>query len=383
MNPWAGIRGLPRAVWVLSGATLVNRMGTMVLPFLVLYLTESVKLTPRLASGMLALYGVTAIVVTPLAGWLSDRFGPAALMRASLVGTGAALLVFPLARSLPGVIAVTVLFAIANEPFRPASLAILSDLVPPEQRRAAFALNRLVINLGMSVGPAAGGFLAKRSFTSLFVVDAATTLAAATILLVARLPRAAHPHEKQGSPLSAINDRRLLWFLLATIPVGIVFFQHASSMPLFMKRELHLEEDVFGLMFTLNTILIVLFEVPLNLAMSRWPHRHSLALGAALTGAGFSMIGIAAGAWGIAASTVVWTFGEMILLPSMSAYVADISPPDRRGAYMALYTTAFAVCFSVGPWLGTAVLIGMGAPILWGGTLVLGLVSALALWTVR
>lgn len=383
MNPWAGIGQLPRSVWVLCGATLVNRMGTMVLPFLVLYLTEALTFTPRVAGAMLAVYGVTAILITPVAGWLSDRFGPATLMRASLIATGGSLLIYPLATSLPAVLVVTVLFALANEPFRPASMAILSDLVPPEQRKAAYALNRLVVNLGMSIGPAVGGFLAKRSFTALFVVDALTTLAAAAILVVASLPRAKHESEKGASALSAASDPRLLFFLFASVPVVIVFFQHASTMPLYMKRTLELDEDVFGLMFTLNTLLIVLLEVPLNLAMAKWTHRHSLALGAFLTGAGFSIIGLARDAWGIAASTIVWTFGEMIMLPSMSAYVAEIAPADRRGAYMALYTTAFAVCFSIGPWLGTAVLTQLGAPALWSGTLVLGLVSALAMWFVK
>ena len=181
-NPWRGLAGLPREVWVLSSATLVNKAGSMVLAFLVLYLTRSLGFSVRTAANVLFLYGAGALVAAPVSGFLCDRWGPIRIMRGSLLFSGILLLVFPLAKSLPLVVLLTLALSILSEAFRPANLTIFGDLVRPEQRKAGFAVNRLAINLGMSVGPAAGGFLATLSFRLLFLVNGLTSLAAGAIL---------------------------------------------------------------------------------------------------------------------------------------------------------------------------------------------------------
>jgi MFS family permease len=73
---------------------------------------------------------------------------------------------------------------------------------------------------------------------------------------------------------------------------------------------------------------------------------------------------------------VVWTFGEMMLFPQASAYVADVAPPNRRGAYMGAYAMAFSVAFALGPWAGTAVFSRFGATILWTLVFVIGMIAA-------
>ncbi|HKC25293.1 MAG TPA: MFS transporter [Thermoanaerobaculia bacterium] len=380
MQAWRALRGLPREVWVLFGATLVNRMGTMALPFLVLYLTRSLAFTPAGAGAVVALYGACAIASSPFGGRLADRIGPLAVLRGSLFATGTLLLAYPLARSRLAVLAMTGLWAGANELFRPASLSAVAALVPPEKRRSAIALNRLAINLGMSVGPALGGFLASVSFPALFAVDGVTSLLAGAVLLSWRA--APRPGASADGVLvvsrGALGDRRLLFFLAAVVPVGMVFFQHEAAMALYLVSGLGFSERVYGLLFTLNTLIIVALEVPLNAWTAAWPHARSLATGALLVGSGFGLLALARSLPAVALTVVVWTFGEMTLLPAMGAYVADLAPADRRGAYMGLYTMAFSVAFAVGPWLGTLVLARRGAVALWGGCFVFGVVSAIA-----
>jgi MFS family permease len=147
-------------------------------------------------------------------------------------------------------------------------------------------------------------------------------------------------------------------------------------MPLFMVETLGLSERVYGLMFTINTIIIVLLEVQLNLATDHWPHRNALALGGALVAIGFGAFAFCRDAIGITASVIVWTFGEMILFPALSAQVADMAPADRRGEYMGLYTMAWSVAFVLGPWLGTATLASFGSGATWGGAFALASLSA-------
>ncbi|HLA14374.1 MAG TPA: MFS transporter, partial [Gemmatimonadaceae bacterium] len=182
LNPWRGLGGLPREVWLLFATNLINRAGMMILPFLVLYLTRELGFSAGRAGLMIAVYGATAIVAGPISGRLTDRIGALPIMRASLVSTGLVLLLFPLARSFTAVVGVTVIWAFCSELFRPASLAAITHVVLPHQRKSAFALNRLAINLGMSIGPALGGFLAAVSFRAMFIVDALTTLIAGAVL---------------------------------------------------------------------------------------------------------------------------------------------------------------------------------------------------------
>ena len=408
MNPWRGLKNLPREMWILSAATLVNRSGTMVLAFLVLYVTHTLSVTPARAALALMVYGLAALVTMPIAGILSDRVGPLPIMKGSLFLTGFLLLLFPRAKNYSAILLMTFAFAVLNESVRPASISMVSDLVAPAQRKAAFALSRLAANLGMSVGPAIGGILAVYSFRWLFLVDGTTSILAGAVLALAPMRNVGRQktHEPDwadatdlgreieadssaplvalhpGADLRAFRNPRMLYFLAAMIPVQLVFFQLTSTLPLFLVRYEHFPESVFGTIFTVNTLLIVALEVPLNTAIEHWTHRRTLMLGAFLYAVGFgsyALVGIApfGQAAGVFAAVVIWTFGEMILMPGSSAYAAEIAPPERRGEYMGLYTMSFNIAFAVGPWLGASVLGKWGASTVWGAAFVSGCISTL------
>lgn len=397
MNPWRGLGGLPREVWFLCLAILVNRAGTMVLPFLTLYLTLNQNQPVGTAGLALAVYGIASIIVAPLAGRLSDRVGALHIIKLSLVLTGIILFIFPFVGSVPGILAITGLWAVTNEAFRPPSMAIIGDLAGPEQRKAAFALNRLAINLGMSIGPVVGGLLAARSFKLLFYVDGATALVAATLL--ALLPwrtirqvrdtlqspaLGAAPQAPPSIPYSSVlKDRRFLYFLAAMLPIEILFFQPLAAMPIFLVRYLHMTEAGYGALLAINSVIIILVEVPLNSAMANWPHRNALALGALLVGIGFGALALVNGMVGAAITVVIWTFGEMILLPASAAYVAEIAPAAQSGAYMGLYTMGFSVALAVGPWLGSQALEHFGPKTLWIGAFFCGCITVVMSWYLR
>ena len=373
---------MPREVWVLSLATLINKMGSMVLAFLALYLTRQLGFSVKAAANVLFLYGAGALVAAPVSGILSDRLGPIRIMRGSLLLSGLLMLVFPLAKSLALIIVLTLTMSVVAEAFRPANLTIFGDLVRPEQRKAGFALNRLAINLGMSVGPAVGGFLAAISFGWLFLVNGATSIIAGFILVLAAFPL--HRHHADGSEIEAAvsplvhrqpgyRDARLLFFLSGVLPVAIVLFQHLGSMSVFLVGNLKLSEASYGALFTLNCLLIVFLEVPLNIATAHWPHRRTLALGALLFGIGFGALAFAWDFWSAAATVVIWTFGEMFFFPGMAAYLTDIAPASRRGEYMGLSQMVMGLAFMIGPWAGLLVLDRFGPTTLWLSTFALGL----------
>ena len=365
----------------------------MVLPFLTLYLTVDRRLSASTAGLAITIYGISAIVIAPLSGRLSDRLGGLRIMKTSLVLSGIVLLIFSFVHSLSGIFAVTAVWAITSEAFRPPSMAIIGELAGPQQRKAAFALTRLAINLGMSIGPVIGGFLAMHSFKLLFYVDGATSILAGA--LIAILPwRQFNPQALEKDVVQKTNDdiiprlrysdvlrdRLFIYFLLAMIPIELVFFQPLAAMPLFLVRDLHMTEAGFGALLAINTVIIILVEVALNAAMADWTHRYAISLGALLVGTGFGALIFVNSVSAAGATVVIWTFGEMILLPASSAFVSDIAPSKQAGAYMGLYTMGFSVAVAIGPWLGTQILAHYGSDAVWIGTFFCGCVTTAMIW---
>jgi len=384
LNPWSNLAGLPRDSWLLALATLVNRAGTMVIPFLALHFTRNLGFSAGQAGAALAVYGVVSLLTSPFAGRLADRVGSQRILTLSLLLGGAGFWALPLLRTLPQVLVGMAVLSAVSEAMRPATLALVGDLAPPELQRQAFALNRLAINLGMSVGPALGGVLAAHSFQMLFWVDGGTTLAAALVLLAFPLRvQSVEAHAGPRPSLGAIADRRLRYVTLCLLPVLLVFFQHEGAMPVWMVDQLGLSTRSYGLLFTLNTLLIVFLEVRLNSATAHWSPARALSVGSALCTLGFGALAFLSSYWGIVATVVVWTFGEMILFPSTAAYVSELAPPARRGEYMGFYSMTFGIGFTIGPWAGLSVLEAAGARALWLACLAVGAVSTLLVARIR
>ena len=381
LNPWRGLGGLPREVWLLFATNLVNRAGMMVLPFLVVYLTRQLHFTAAQAGFAFAIYGAAAIGAGPFSGWLSDRIGALPIMRASLLLSGVVVLLYPLARTVAGVYFATFIWAATSELFRPASLAAITHVVSSEQRKAAYGVNRLAINLGMSIGPALGGFLATVSFRSMFVVDGGTTILAALVLMLTRwnAPTGGTHHSMQkhhGETKAILRNRKLLVFLFAEFLVAIVFYQHESTLSLFLVNNLSFSPAFYGALFTINTLLIVALEVPLNQRTAHWPAAWPLLIGCSLFALGFGGLAIVASATGVLITVVLWTFGEMMLFPAMSAYLGDIAPAAQRGAYMGAYSMSLSLALTFGPWAGTQILSVFGPTELWLIMFVFGALAA-------
>jgi MFS family permease len=389
MNPWRGVGGLPTSVWIVFATTLVNRAGTMVVPFMVLYVTRHLGVRPALAGMALTVFGIGGLVGGPIAGRLCDRLGAFAVLRGSLLLSGVILPIFPLAHDFGVFLGITFVWAIVAESVRPATLAALTAYVRPEQRKAAVAVNRLGINLGMSIGPAIGGFLATVSFPLLFFVDGASALSAGLVLTallawrpVARLeitPRGDTTVQPGVLGASVLRDRRAVVLLTGLFLMGVVFYQHEGAMPLYLVRDLHYRESFYGILFAVNTLLIIVAEVPLNLVMARWSYRWTLVLGALLFAVGFGSMAVLHSRPGLILAAVVWTFGEMIAMPASGAYATDIAPPGRSGQYAGAYASTFSLAMLVGPWAGTIALEQFGGTALWCGVLILGLLGAAVL----
>ncbi len=384
-HPWSGLKNIPRNIWILAIGSLINRVGMMVLPFIALYAVEKLEVSIAESGLVLACFGAGAFISAPYAGKLSDRIGSLRLMIASLFASGIFLFFYSFVTSYITFLILSFVWAIISEAFRPASMSFISQEITSDGRKTAYALNRLAINLGMSIGPALGGILSTINFSLLFYVDGITSIAAGAFLLFSGIKVTQSEiivveekeKPKEVEKPSVFNNKMFIYFLLALIPVEIVFFQHIGALPLFMVEDLGFLKSTFGLVMAINTVLIILIEVPLNDAMRKWKHWKSLSIGAMLAAAGFGILIFAEGMFLIIISVIIWTFGEMILFPAASDYVAEISPKEKIGEYMGYFQMTFSLSFILGPLIGTKLLEDFGAQLLWGLIFIFGIISAI------
>jgi MFS family permease len=389
MNPYKGLKELPHDMWALFFTSLINRSGTMVIPFLALYLTKKIGTTPAEAGTALLVYGAAAFLAAPLTGKLSDKIGSIKVMKFALYGSGLLFFAYSFISDYNRILVATFVLAAVNEAFRPANLSLITEIVTPSQRRMAFALNRLAINAGMSIGPVIGGFLTLIDYHYLFYANAVASIVAG--IYFSSVKWSSLSSEKEVEPLEdklrvkfvILNDKYFLFFLLAVIPANLVFFQHLGALPLYIVDDLGYTTAVFGLFGAINTVIIIFLEVPLNNWMNDTPYRKSLIIGALLAGIGFGGFAIATTTIPLVIAIVVFTFGEMIFFPITAAYTSEIAPADRRGEYMGYYQMTFSFAFSAGPWLGTVVYQNYGSVILWSGALVFGLITTVLMFFIK
>lgn len=381
--------GLPRDLWLLAVVGLVNRSGTMVLPFISLYLTSERGLASREAGELVALYGVGAAAGAYLGGWLADRIGAIRAQQTSLVLGGLSYLVLGAVTDRWALAVVIFASGVLVEAFRPAVMAAYSERTEPGMKPKAFAFLRLAFNLGVGIGPAVGGFLALYSYRWLFYVDAATCWTAA--LLLVRVPEHTAStgastlalEEGEAVPRSPWRDGPFLALLVLVVLMVSVLFQIFSSYPLYLREHAGFREDGIGGLLSLNAFLIVAFEMVL-IHLVRDRGRMSLVgAGAFFLCAGFGLTAVSSTVPWLVLTVAVWTFGEMLALPILNVVVSERAGPGVQGRYMGLYTMAFALAFVVAPIGGTYLYQRFGPTTLWITVGVLGFLLAAAFLALR
>ncbi len=371
-----GLKALPPAAWILFLGTFLNKFGTFVIPFLVIYLTRR-GYSPGQAALAMGAYGAGHFAACAVGGYLADRMGRRKTIALSMFSGAASMVLLSQATQLRSITLLVGLAGLTGELYRPASSALLADLVPAGQRVTAYAAYRMAFNAGWAFGPATAGFLAGHSFLWLFLGDALTSALFGVVALVALPHGLRNQHTESGwseALASVARNKSFHRVLLSSLAIALVFFQMSSTFGLHVTS-LGLSSTTYGALLSMNGVLVVCFELLLTAFTQRLPARRIMAAGYVLIGAGFALNAFARTAPAFAITMSIFTLGEMVAMPVSSAYIADLAPAHLRGRYMGMFGLIWAMALAAGPSLGTMA-YARSPMLLWLGCGGLGLLAA-------
>ncbi|MFC8615895.1 MDR family MFS transporter [Micromonospora purpureochromogenes] len=377
--------GLPRTFWYLWTGTLINRLGSFVLVFLAIYLTQERGFSPTQAGLVLGLWGVGGAVGTTVGGTLTDRWGRRPTLLTAHLGAATMMLALGFARPLWAVATGALLLGMFAEAARPAFGAMMIDVVPEKDRLRAFSLNYWAINLGFACAAVLAGFAAQAGYLLLFVVDAATTVVTALIIFTrvkeTRRVSAAPVRPGGAAPAGALRtiatDRVFLGFVALNLFAALVFLQHISMLPIAMGDS-GLSPATYGSVIALNGVLIVVGQLFVPRLIRGRSRSHVLALASLVMGIGFGLTAFADAAWFYGLTVLIWTLGEMLNSPSNATLIAELSPDRLRGRYQGVFSLSWQIAGAVAPILGGLVRERAGNTELWLGCAAIGALMAVA-----
>jgi predicted MFS family arabinose efflux permease len=380
--------GIPRIVWLLSGVSLINRAGTMVICFFTLYLTQQLGFDLRSAGYVLVFYGVGTIVGLYVGGWLTDKIGYRQVQMWSLLLAGITFIATMYAHDFWAVSGMSFLFAFFGDAFRPANQVAIRMNSDDATRTRAFSLMRIAVNLAITVALVGGGLLVSWGWEWLFWVDGLTCFAAAVLLYIFVKEKNTPPQyldEKMGEnnenapektpnetknavEISAYRDKDYLLFVFLTLIGATVFMQLLWTVPVFFKETYHWNEAQIGMASALNATLILVIEMPLIFRIeNKRPAMWFVRLGVFLYGIAYlafflpTNLAILA----VVLYMVPATFGEIFVMPFSTSWATKRAGTMRQGQYMGLYGMAYSISNVIAPLIGTQVIAAFGFNALW------------------
>jgi MFS family permease len=360
---------LPRPVWILSFGGLANAVGNgLAFPFVVIYLHNVLGFSLGMSGLVLATTGAASLLAGPVVGVVIDRFGGRATLAGALVLLAVGFGSYPLIEEPWQAFLASAIAGVGNAGFWPSQSALLAGLTPQSRRHAAFALQRVTRNLGIGLGGVVGGLIATTSnpasFTVLFLLDAATFLV--FVGMLAFVPEPELPADESLAPgryADVLGNRVFLGITVLNVLFVSAGYAQFELLPVFAKNEAGVTEFGIGMIFFVNTVVIVLAQFPLAKALEGRRRMPALAAMTVLWAAAWIVV-LLGGLWlealaaavvfGIAA--IVFGFGECFQGPVQGALVADLAPPRLRGRYMAVSTISWDIGFILGPAIGGFIL---------------------------
>lgn len=379
-------KGLSAESWMLAVVMLINRAGSMVLPFLGVYMTDHLGFGLETAGLVLSCFGMGSVLGSWLGGWVTDKIGEFKVQSFSLIVSVPLFCIIPLFTTEIGLALIILAQSTVSEFFRPANSVAITKYAKKGNITRSFSLNRMAVNLGFSIGPALGGILSAISWNFLFYSNAIAALfAGITYIWFFRKREYRNKGEIEIEPLekpkSAYRDGKFILFSTLCMVFSICFFQLLNTLPLFYKLEAGLSQQMIGYILGFSGFIIVLMEMILvQIADTRFRLRFTLFIGTLLCGLSFAILGLGTSLLLLFGAMTILCIGEIWALPFMSTVAALRSGATNKGAYMGLLGIGFSLSFIITPYLGTLIAQEFGFKILWFGTGILMTLTAIGFY---
>lgn len=352
-------KGLSKETWLLSLIMLINRSGTMVLPFMTLYLTsKEMNRSLSEAGTVVGLWGLGAVIGAYFGGLLTDKIGFHKVQLITLFGGGILFITLGQIHSYSLICVFTFILSMVNEAFRPANSSAVAGYSSPETRTRSYSLNRLAVNLGWAIGVSIGGIIASYNYTLLFWIDGITNIIAALSLLtfikpvISKSSNTTHNSDTSNTKQTAYADKKFLIFVFLIILFSFCFFQMFSTIPKYFRDNLHLSETYIGTIMAINGLLIVVTEMVLvNYLEGKRNMLIYICIGALICAVAFLTLLLPMQAKLVSLIMILFiTFGEITAMPFMNTYWSVRANDQNRGQYAALITIAWSAGQTVGPY---------------------------------
>jgi len=373
----------PRQFYLLLAGNLVSATGgAMIWPFLSIYLRQRLDLPLATIASLLTLNAVMGILASFIAGPAADRIGRKRIMAISLCAGVIYYLLMSRAETLPAYAVLMGLWGAFNPLFSVGANAMIADLIPTKQRMDAYSLVRIIHNVGIAIGPIAGGFLAVVSYTYAFY-GAALAFAFFAVLVIffvrETLPeKAAHSAATTAAGYGPVlRDRTFisftLLFALTTMAASIMFI----LLPVYSKENFGLAENRYSYIVTVNATMCIFIQYFVTRVIRRFPALPVIGVGALFYAVGVGSVALGAGFWSFVISMVIMTMGELILTPASTNLAAELAPPEMRGRYMSIYGLGWPIASGIGPIIGGFLSDTIAPVAMWYGGGLFGLFGAI------
>jgi predicted MFS family arabinose efflux permease len=380
-------KDLSAPAWMLSIVMLVNRSGAMVVPFLGVYMVKHLSFSLQDAGILLSVFGLGSVIGSTIGGWLTDKFSAFKVQLFSLSAVVPVFLVLPLLTTVNSLgIGIFILSALGDI-FRPANSVSLSHYSTPDTVVRSFTLNRMAMNLGFSIGPALGGFLAAISYDLLFYGNAFTALVAAVIFYFYFRNKKGFDNKKVDESdadlpyQSPYKDFPFLIFTVLSILFAICFFQLLSTLPLYYRQVYQLNEHSIGIILAYSGIVVFTLEMLIvHIAEQRTTAFIAIIWGVICCGLAFLLLISTSGIWLLYLSMFVLCISEILAMPFMATVTLKRSNKKNRGAYMGLNALSLSAGLIFAPLLGTKIADKFGFEVLWAGTGILAALTAVGFY---
>ena len=377
----------PKTFWVLITVSFVDQLGgALLFPFFALYITAKFNVGMVEVGILFALFAFSGFFGSLLGGALTDRFGRKQVVIFSLVATSISSVFMGLANELETFYLIAVLAGVFNIG-GPARQAMVADILPEKKRAQGFGILRVVANLSVAIGPAIGGLLlGVTSYLTLFIIDAVASIIVAILFLIF-IPET-KPEIEEGEAEESISesfggyivvlrDTFFMLFIAVCILMGLVYVNLNASLGVYLRDEFAVVEAGYGLLLSLNALMVVLFQFAITRRIENHPPMLVMAAGMLFYTIGFGMYGFVSTTAMFILAMVILTIGEMLIAPVSHALVATFSPEKMRGRYMAVFGISWMVPFAVGPYLAGLIMDNMDSRILWYIVAMIGTIATL------